>query len=253
MYTFYFKAPPKISKNWIRDLSPVVDDDVAMLLYSERIRFLEIFVTSMDLCCYLLVLSLRNTTKIDSRSHLSLGDSLMTYSREAMREMLVIRLRDLFDAKKNKPDEFHFHGFHKTLKDMKIHKYLLPTLEVNNSAASIIKRRNFYSSKHTTDEKGYSFKRERFKIDDLVRVMLYISKVESALHGNREYDVFERLLNDELEADRPLVWDYTYEILTGLGAYELNGDHVNTPEFDVYKNQATKELQKLRLKYQGEV
>lgn len=266
MYTKYTKPPARtrIAENYIKELIPGVDDGTARVLYEERIRLFEILDVCLDMSTYLLVLSLRATSKIDQRGHLHVNDHPIGYSRAAMQEMLVIRVRDFFQVKKDKPDEFRFQGFHQVLYEMGLVNYPMPNLETNNAIARIIKRRNFYSSKRSTDKNESSLEKNRIHALDLITAVSYMSKVEEHLHKGKAFDPFERLLNDELGADRPLVLRDVYEVVTGQDHEVLNysevletlpngdqvvdGDYEDTPGFTAYQSRAKKELQRIKLK-----
>lgn len=264
MYSRYGKAPARIAANYIRKLVPDVDDRTAKRLYGERIRLFEILDVCLDVSTYLLVLSLRATSKIDQRAHLHVDEDLVGYGRAAMQEMLVIRVREFFQAIKDEPDKFRLHGFHQTLHEMGIQHYPMPNLETNNAIARIIRRRNFYSAKRSTDKKESSLEKNRLYTLDLITAMSYMAKVEENLHGGKAFDPFERLLNDELEADRPLVLCSVYEVVTGQNYEVLNysqvletlpggdqvvdGDYEDTPGFIAYQSKAKKELQRIRNK-----
>lgn len=233
------------------DFIPDVDDRMAVRLYDERILLLEILDVSIDMCYYLLVLSLRATKKIDEHLILAGNDSLLGYSRAAMQEMLVIRIRELFSAKKDDLEGFELHGFHKTLLELGVW-YPMPNIKTNNIIARIIHRRRFYSAHHKDGKKDYSFTQNRLRAHDLITAMLYFSKVEESLRKTKDFDPFEILLNDELGRDGPLVWDGVYETVTGHPPYTLVGnDDINTLEFEAYLQKARQELRKVQIKIQS--
>lgn len=108
-------------------------------------------------------------------------------------------------------------------------------------------------------EKGkHSFERNRLLSIDLVTAVAYIAKVESSLYGGEIFNPFERLLNDELDVDRPMVLCSVYETVTGentkplfLMRYErllqvetriVDGDYEDTPGFISYQYKAKNEL-----------
>ncbi len=61
---------------------------------------------------------------------------------------------------------------------------------------------------------------------DLITAVLYIGKIEGNFHGSKNFDPFERLLNDELDVDRPLVLCNVYETITGQDYEVLNHSKV---------------------------
>ena len=274
MYSRYGKTSARHAQKYAELFISGLDAKTARRLYDERIRLFEILDVSLDLGIYLLVLSLRATSKIDQRAHLHVEQDLVGYGRAAMQEMLVIRLRELFHAVKDKPEEFRFNGFHQTL--CKLGKpYPKPNLETNNAIARIIKRRNFYSAHHHDGKKEYSYEKNRLRSLDLITALSYISKVEESRHGLKDFDPFERLLNEELGVDSILALCGVYEVVTGQ-SYEvfnpaltspplpnglkmtfgpppddvelLDGDYEDTPEFLAYEHKAKKELQRIRLR-----
>lgn len=265
MYARFGKASAWEAQKYAELFISGLDPRAARKLYSERIRLFEILEVSLDMGIYLLVLSLRATSKIDRRAHLHVEDNLVGYGRVAMQEMLVIRLRDLFQAEKDNPEKFKFHGFHQTLYDLG-KPYPRPNLETNNAIARIIKRRNFYFAKYSTNTKESSLERNRLRSLDLITALSYISKVEENLHGLKDFDPFERLLNDELEVDSALVLCCVYEVVTGQdyevlhytkvlethpsGLKIVDGDYEDTPGFTAYELKAKKELQKIRVRVQ---
>lgn len=264
MYSRYGKIPSRIAVNYIKQLAPDVNDEVAQHLYDERIRLFEILDICLDMSTYLLVLSLRATSKIDQRAHLHIDEDLVGYGRAAMQEMLVIRVREFFQAEKDEPTKFKFNEFHQTLREMGIAAYPMPNLETNNAIARIIKRRRFYSSKRSKDKKESSLAKNRLHTLDLIIAMSYIAKVEENLHSGKAFNPFERLLNDELEADGPLTLCNVYEVVTGQdyeilnyskvletlpgGLQVVDGDYEYTPEFAAYQLKARKELERIRVK-----
>ncbi len=229
MYTRYAKAPACYAQKYVEemkeDLSLDIDDRAAKKLHEERYRYFEILNICVDMSMYLLVLSLRATSKIDKRAHLHVNDGLVGYGRAAMQEMLVIRLRELFQAEKDEPERFRFHGFHQALRELSGAVYPMPNIETNNAIARIIRRRNFYSAHHGDGKKEHSFTKNRLHTLDLLTAVTYIAKVEENLYGGKTFDPFERLLNDEL-AD---------ELQVLCGVYEINSNRTRLRYLKLYR------------------
>ncbi len=245
---YRYTSPPRririgFVRNW--DFIPPVDDAMALRIYDERGRFVEIITESIDRCCFIIVMSLKSTKRLDHR-YVAFSDSLLNHGLEAMREMVVIRIRDLFSAETNNLDKFKFHGFHDIVKSLGI-EYPMPNMETNNSIARIIKRRQFYSAKRTHDNSNYSESKNRLHAYDLLIALSYISKVEESLRQLQDFDPFEILLNDTLDRDGPLFWNSVYETVTGRDSYiHVGDDYINTDEFNEYLLNAHKELFAIR-------